>query len=58
MGKLQVIALLKLTANNSILNKSVQFSHSVVSHSVTPWTVAHQASLSITNPELAQTHVH
>ena len=29
---------------------SVQFSHSVVSDSATPWTAAHQASLSITNP--------
>ena len=28
---------------------SVQFSHSVRSDSVTPWTAAHQASLSITN---------
>ena len=28
----------------------VQFSHSVVSDSETPWTAAHQASLSITNP--------
>ena len=28
---------------------SVQFSHSVVSNSVTPWTAASQASLSITN---------
>ena len=28
---------------------SVQFSHSVVSNSVTTWTAAHQASLSITN---------
>ena len=27
----------------------VQFSHSVVSDSVTPWTAAHQASLSISN---------
>ena len=27
----------------------VQFSHSVVSDSVSPWTAAHQASLSITN---------
>ena len=27
---------------------SVQFSHSIVSDSVTPWTAAHQASLSIT----------
>ena len=45
MGKLQVIPLLKLTARNSILNN--QFS-SRVSDSVTPWTVAHPASLSIT----------
>ena len=30
---------------------SVQFSHSVVSDSVTPWTVACQASLSITNSQ-------
>ena len=28
---------------------SVQFSHSVVSTHCTPWTAAHQASLSITN---------
>ena len=28
---------------------SVQFSHSVVSDSATPWTAAHQASLSINN---------
>ena len=28
-----------------------QFSHSVVSHSVTPWTAARQASLSITNSQ-------
>ena len=32
-------------------NKTVQFSHSVVSNSVTPWTIAHQASLSITNSQ-------
>jgi len=31
------------------LTVSVQFSRSVVSDSVTPWTAAHQASLSITN---------
>ena len=37
----------------------VQFSCSVVSDSVTPWTAAHQASLSINQlPELTQTHVH
>ena len=30
---------------------SVQFSHSVVSDSGTPWTAAHQASLSITNSQ-------
>ena len=28
---------------------SVHFIHSVLSYSLTPWTVAHQASLSITN---------
>ena len=31
------------------LFSSVQVSHSVISNSVTPWTAAHQASLSITN---------
>ena len=30
---------------------SVQFSHSVMSNSVTPWTTAHQASLSITSSQ-------
>ena len=30
---------------------SVQFSHSVVSDSATPWIAAHQASLSITNSQ-------
>ena len=35
-----------------------QFSCSVVSDSATPWTAAHQASLSITLPELTRTHVH
>ena len=30
---------------------SVQFSHSVVTGSATPWTAAHQASLSITNSQ-------
>ena len=32
-------------------DSSVQFSHSVVSHSATPWTAARQASLSITNSQ-------
>ena len=31
------------------MTSSVQFSRSVMSDSVTPWTTAHQASLSITN---------
>ena len=31
------------------MNSSVQFSHSVMSNSTTPWTAACQASLSITN---------
>ena len=30
---------------------AVQFSHSVVSNSVTPWIAVHQASLSITNSQ-------
>ena len=30
---------------------SVQFSHSVLSDSATPWTAAHQADLSITNSQ-------
>ena len=30
---------------------SVQFSRSVMSNSATPWTAAHQASLSITNSQ-------
>ena len=33
------------------------FSHSVVSSSATPWTIAHQSSLHYL-PEFAQTHVH
>ena len=36
--------------------RSVQFSHSVVSYSVTPWTAARQASLSLL--KFTQTHVH
>ena len=36
----------------------VQFSHSVVCNSVTPWTATHQAFLFITNSEFIQTHVH
>ena len=31
--------------------RSVEFSHSVVSNSATPWTAAHQASLCITNSQ-------
>ena len=33
------------------VTKSVQFSRSVMSNSATPWTAAHQASLSITNSQ-------
>ena len=33
------------------MQSSVQFSHSVVSDSATPWTAARQASLSITNSQ-------
>ena len=39
----------KNTVKMFILPKSVQFSCIVVSDFVTPWTVAHQASLSIVN---------
>jgi len=39
---------LQILENNS---SSVQFSHSVTSDSVTPWTVARQASLPITNSQ-------
>ena len=39
-------------AKNQISHpSSVQFSHSVMSDSATPWTVARQASLSITNSQ-------
>ena len=43
MSKCCTIALI------SHLAHSVQFSHSVVSDSATPWTATHQASLSITS---------
>ena len=33
----------------NITNQSVQFSHSVIPDSATPWTAAHYTSLSITN---------
>ena len=40
----------KLTQHcQSTIHQSVQFTHSVVSDSGTPWTAARQASLSITN---------
>ena len=38
-----------LKEEKNIFLSSVQFSHSVMSDSVTPWTVTQQASLSITN---------
>ena len=37
---------------------SIQFTYSVLYNSVTPWTPACQASLSITNSQVTQTHVH
>ena len=44
---------LKRSVKSKYIHKSYlfsfQFSHSVLSDSATPWTVAHQASLSITN---------
>ena len=44
-----IIFLQHLTSTTRILLLLYQFSHSVVSDSVTPWIAAHQASLSITN---------
>ena len=52
--KLTILSTLKIQFRcllASILTSSVQFSHSVVSNSVTPWTAARQASLSITNSQ-------
>ena len=44
------LAIVKETSNECFHGfSSVQFSHSVLSDSVTPWTAARQASLSITN---------
>ena len=42
---------------DSLLIGSVQFSHSVVSNSLHTWTVAHQASLSITNSQSLLKHL-
>jgi len=43
---------LKCKLHSIILVSGIsQFSHSVVSNSVTPWTAAHQASLSTTNSQ-------
>ena len=51
---------LKFSVHKKGVEVLVQFSHSVVSDSVTPWTAARQASLSILHQllEFAQTHVH
>ena len=43
------LGLERFTCRSPALTLSAQFSHSVLSGSVTPWTTAHQASLSITN---------
>ena len=45
----ELISEVPKTSHLLISSHSVQFSHSVVSDSVTPWTAAHQTSLSITN---------
>ena len=39
------------TSSGSVQYVAVRFSCSVVSDSVTPWTAAHQASLSVTNSQ-------
>ena len=44
-------SLKKFAKSNNIWLYSIQFSHSVVSDSVTPWTAAHQVLLSITNSQ-------
>ena len=46
---MQVVIYTYLAMILTLLFSSVQFSHSVVSNSVTPWTAARQASLAITN---------
>ena len=45
------LTLLHLPLPDSPCFSSVQFSHSVMSNSETPWTAAHQASLPITNSQ-------
>ena len=47
--KIQYLFPLELTGLSFLQSSSSQFSHSAMSDSVTPWTVARQASLSITN---------
>ena len=51
MMEIALIWELKNLGLSSISAISVQFSRSVVSDSATPWTGAHQASLSITNSQ-------
>ena len=46
------------TYGNCFIGQSVQFSCSVVWLFATPWTTAHQASLSISISRSTQTHVH
>ena len=50
-GKEYVKAVYRHPAYLIYMQSSVQFSHSVVSDSATPWTAAHQASLLITNSQ-------
>ena len=44
-----LMRVLKFKSQTTFYIWSVQFSHSVLSDSATPWTASHQASLSITN---------
>ena len=46
-----------LLLGREAMTNLVQFSHSVMSDSATPWTAARQAALSITNFWITQTHV-
>ena len=53
MWMISSLVILHIHALNNTLYQLVQFSRSVMSDSVTPWTVAHQASLSITNSRIS-----
>ena len=47
--KLSILRIEQFLKEQKIINSVLQLSRSVISDSVTPWTAAHQASLSINN---------